>query len=175
MIKIKTKELQKKLGIKLLSNHKSAGFDCASRTGWAVVESKDGETTIDYGFIDVKSKDIYFKFSELIKIFDQYIKSWNCPIIVEDCFFGRNAGTLKLLARIGMIAFVLSNLNNCEVCFLLPSSARAKLKLPSIAKKEVVHKQFEKRLKLHIKDVDAIDAVILGLCGQIDDKGLDLV
>lgn len=175
MITIKTKELEKRLGLKLLKTGKSAGLDCASRTGWSLIESKDGETVIDYGFIDIKAKDHSQKFNDIIKIFDQFIKGWNCSVIIEDCFFSRSVSTLKMLARIGMIGYVLCRINGCEVNFLLPTSARAKLGLPSKAKKEVVHRAFQKRLKLGLKDEDAVDAVVLGLCGQIDDKGLDLL
>lgn len=170
MIKIKTRELEKRLGMRLLENCKSVGIDTASRTGWAYIESKNGETIIDFGFININSKDKYFKFDRLIESFDDLIKHWNCNVIIEDTFFSRNANTLKVLSRIGMIVYVLCKIHKHDAKFILPSVARSSLKFNGTAKKEIVHKQVEEKLKLNVEDVDIVDAIILALCGQINDN-----
>ena len=174
MIEIKTKEFEKRLGLKVKKNFKSVGWDCASRTGWALVKEKEGSVILDYGFIDINSPNSYFKYDEYIKIFDKLIKEWQCTMVVEDTFFGHNVNVLKMLSRIGMIVYVLARLNKLPVSFILPGTARAKLKFKGNAKKEFVHKQIEDRLKLGLKDVDCIDAVVLALCGIVEFEEMDI-
>lgn len=176
MITIKTKDLEKKLGLKIYREAKAVGIDTASRSGWCKIECHDGETTIDYGFVNVKSKDVYFKYDEIIKIFQKLLDSWQCSVVVEDVYFGRSASTLKMLARIGMIVYVLSRLGGWPVRFLLPSTARAGVGFNGTAKKDFVHAQIRDRLGIDFKDVDVIDAFVLALNGVVNKEvgGMDI-
>ncbi len=176
MIKIKTKELEKRLGLKIYPEVKAVGIDTASRSGWCKIECSGGETVIDYGFINVESKDVYFKYNEIIKVFKTLLATWQSSVIVEDVFFGRSAATLKMLTRIGMIVYVLSKLGGWPVRFLLASTARASVGFNGTAKKDFVHKQIRDRLQIDFKDVDVIDAFILALNGIVNKEvgGMDI-
>ena len=174
MIEIKLSKLEKRLGKRFNSSISCVGLDTASRSGWCKISS-DREKDImylDYGYIKVDTKDLYFKLDELIKIFQQLITTWKCKIVIEDVFFGRNVNTLKVLTRIGTICYTLARLGSYQTEFIMAVSARAKLGLKTNVKKEVVHKQFTELLKVDIKDIDIIDAIILALVGLLEPEGL---
>jgi Holliday junction resolvasome RuvABC endonuclease subunit len=176
-MKIPTKILEKRLKKPLKRQHISLGVDTASRTGWATVKTGSVSTIIEVGFIDVKSKSTYFKFDRMIETFSHLLRliqepNYDKDVIIEDVFFGRNVHTTKLLARIGMIVYVLSKLSGLPKQFLLATQARSKLGMKTNVKKHIVHEQLEKKLKLGIKDEDAVDAVILALSGAIKEETL---
>ena len=171
---MKLSVLEKRLGKRLKQDESCVGLDTASRSGWCKIttDSKNDLVKIDYGYIKVDSKDMYFKLDELIKIFSNLIDTWKCQIVIEDVFFGRNVNTLKLLTRIGTICYTLARLKVYKTEFILAVSARSKLGFKTNVKKEVVHEQFSKQLKLEIKDVDIVDAVVLALVGLLEPEGL---
>ena len=176
-MKIKTKVLEQRLNKPLKRNYISLGLDTASRTGWCTIKTGNVNTEIEYGFIDVKSKNMYFKFDQMIDIFGQMLRLMQVPVydkivIIEDVFFGRNVHTTKLLARIGMIVYVLCKLSDLPKTFLLATQARCKIGIKSNLKKVFVHERLEKMLKLGITDEDAVDAVILALAGLIKEDTL---
>jgi Holliday junction resolvasome RuvABC endonuclease subunit len=171
MITIATKELEKRLGFRIRKNSQSVGLDTASRTGWCHIKESENVTTIDYGFIKIDTKDIYYKYDEMINIFKRFIDGWQCNIVIEDVFLGFNVNVMKVLSRIGMIAYVLNKLEGHSCSFLYASTARANLGFKGTGKKEFVHKQISKQLKIDLKDVDAVDAMVLALCGIIE-KGV---
>ena len=73
MIKrIPIKTLESRLNIKIKHNIKVLGIDTAPRrTGWCLLTVGDKVIEIDYGFIEVKSKNRYVTYNELINIFNQ--------------------------------------------------------------------------------------------------------
>lgn len=174
MIKFKIKDLEKKLGKRIKTNSKVIGLDTASRTGWCEIVTTKTEAIVNWGFIKIESKDQYVKYNQLIEIFQKLIKEWNCPIVIEDVFFGRNVNTLKVLARLGMIAYVLAKLDSLSTNFILASTARAKLGFNGIAKKAFVHNQIETRLGITLKDEDIVDAFVLALTGIVIPEGLEV-
>lgn len=174
MIKIKIKDLEKQLGKRIRQNTKVVGLDTASRTGWCEITTSKTEAIINWGFIKIDSKDQYVKYNQLIEIFQKLIKEWNCPIVIEDVFFGRNVNTLKVLARLGMIAYVLAKLGNLPTNFILASTARAKLGFNGIAKKAFVHNQIQTKLKISLEDEDIVDAFVLSLTGIVIPEGLEV-
>ena len=176
-MKIKTKILEQRLKKPLKRKFISLGLDTASRTGWATVKIGTVSTEIDYGFVDVKSKSMYFKFDQMIEIFGQLLRLMQQPlydkvVVIEDVFFGRNVHTTKLLARIGMIVYVLCKLSSLPKYFLLATQARCKIGIKANMKKNFVHERLEQMLKLGITDEDAVDAVILALAGAIKEESL---
>jgi Holliday junction resolvasome RuvABC endonuclease subunit len=174
MIEMKLSSVEKRLGKRLHDDTSCVGLDTASRSGWCkiVTDRKNDKIYLDYGYIKVDTKDMYFKLDELIKIFQQLISTWNCKIVIEDVFFGRNVNTLKVLTRIGTICYTLARLKAHHTEFIMAVSARAKLGLKTNVKKEVVHKQFTELLKIDIKDIDIIDAIVLALGGLLQPEGL---
>lgn len=175
MLKLNTEDLEKKLGKKLKRNFTCLGLDTASRTGWAILQVKDSLTTLDFGVVDVHTKDFYYKYDNLIDIFTDLLnkvfdQKHEKKVIIEDVFFSKNVNTLKILSRIGMIAYVLCYEKGLKKEYLLATQARMKLGFKGNQKKEEIHKQFLERLKLDIKDVDAIDAIILSFAGTILDN-----
>lgn len=178
MITISIKELEKRLERKIEIDSLVFGIDTASRTGWCQIKTDKENAYIDYGFVDIQSKDHYYKYDKMIEFFESLIKkSFLGPptggkVVIEDVFFGRNVNTLKMLARIGMIVYVVTKQIDVPKTFILASTARAKLGFHGTAKKEFVHKQIAKRLKLKITDVDIVDALVLALTGLVSEKGL---
>lgn len=177
MIIIKTKQLEERLGFKLQENCTSVGVDTASRTGWCTIKNRLGEVTIDYGFIDIKAQNAYFKYDQMIGIFSDLLRNVSTGqkeviVVIEDVFFGRNVNTLKMLARYGMIVYTISTQLNLKKHFILASTARAKIGFHGTAKKDFVHKQIADRLKLKLQDEDIVDALVLALTGLVLEKGL---
>jgi Holliday junction resolvasome RuvABC endonuclease subunit len=165
MITIPTKQIEKALGIKVNPFLRCLGVDTASRTGWCMVLTNPDSVQIDYGFIDIKSKDRYFLFNELIRIFSELVKNQDI-IIIEDVFLKFNVNTHSFLARIGMIVYVLAQLNGIkEKRFMWATTARKNLGLKATAKKAIIQQDFTKKLKMQLEDEDIIDAIILALNG----------
>jgi Holliday junction resolvasome RuvABC endonuclease subunit len=178
LIKINKKQFEDRLGFELKDDFISLGVDTASRSGYCIIETTKKDVTLDFGYIDVKSDDRYFKFDKMIEVFSNLInnmsKNKKCVVVIEDTFFSRNANTLKVLTRIGMIVYVLSTLANIDKFFILPTQSRSKLKFSGNVKKQIVHQQIEDRLKLGITDIDIVDGVVLSLCGIVKEKGLPI-
>lgn len=181
-MKIPIETLEEQLNIKLKRNTRSLGVDPASKTGWCLITTTSNTATIDYSFIKIESKDIYFKYDEIVKYFntfigDKFIDDFGTKtniIVIEDTFFGTNINTLKLLTRIGMILYVLAYLAGIEKYYILATQARAKLGLTATGKKQIVHKQLKEKIDLKFDDEDIIDAFILSLCGLIKEEKLDV-
>lgn len=177
MIELDRKNLEKKLCFKLKNNITVLGLDPASRTGWCLISATDNKIKIDYGFLDIDSKDVYFKYDRMIEVFKQYIdnldsKKDNKLVVIEDVFFGRNINTLKMLARIGMIIYVLATLKGIPKYYILATQARCKLKLKGVAKKKEVQEQFLSKVNLELDDNDIVDAIVLALNGLIEEDTL---
>lgn len=180
MIKIERKVLEKKLKKKVISGAVCLGVDTATRAGWCLAEVKDKYVELDFGFINIASKDILEKYNYLITFFDNFLKNKldpkneNCSVVIEDVFFGKNINTLKVLSRIGMIVYVLSWLYKIPRRFVLAITARSYLGFKSNVKKQIVQKQVKETLDLNIEDEDIIDAIVLALNGVLRDNNLDI-
>jgi Holliday junction resolvasome RuvABC endonuclease subunit len=173
MITLSKKQLEAKLKIRLKDNCLSLGIDPASKTGWAIIDIKDGEVNIDYGVIAIDSKDPFFKFNELIKFFESLIQKIKLDkrekvVIIEDCWLGRNVAALKMLARIGMIAYVICYQKDIPRKIISPLGSRSALGFKGKVKKNIFQAEVMERLKFDMTDEDAIDALVLGLNGVIE-------
>ncbi len=172
MLKLKISDLEKKLGKKLKRNFTCLGFDTASRTGWSIFQTKDKDCTLDFGVVNIQTKDFYYKYDNMIQIFgDLLIKlvgQKDRIVIIEDVFFGKNINTLKILSRIGMIVYVLCFIRDIPKIYMLATQARMKLGFKGNQKKEIIHKEFLERLSFDIEDIDVVDAVILSIAGAIE-------
>lgn len=173
MIEISLKELQRRTKVRIKDNCLSLGIDPASKTGWAIIDIKDGNVKIDYGTIHVDTTDMSFKFIQLIDFFDSVLDKIKLDnrsktVIIEDCWFGTNVAVLKMLARIGMIVYVLSYQKKIDREIISPLTARAKLGFKGRVKKHIFQKEVLSKLKFDMTDEDAIDAVVLGLNGVIE-------
>jgi Holliday junction resolvasome RuvABC endonuclease subunit len=179
MITLNKKDLEKKLNLKLKDDVVSIGLDCATRSGICKLTIADEQVTLDYSFLDLrKVKDNFERYDYLIQYFNDYFYKLstidkNTVVVIEDIFFGKSVATLKLLARIGAIAYVIAKLYKLKVILLLASQARNAIGLKN-AKKQVVQKEFLKRIDLKLKDEDAVDAIILSLVGATNKEDLNI-
>lgn len=171
MLTLKIKNIETKLNKKLKKNHITLGIDTASRTGWAIAKTFDDNLIIDYGILDIKSKDKYFKYNQIIDFFDRLI--WNdlnkdSTIIIEDTFYHFNPKMFAFISRIGMIVYTIAELLGIKnKIFITASQARKKLGFKGTLKKEQLHNEFRKRFDIKLIDKDVIDAIILALVGAI--------
>lgn len=168
MIKLNIEEVQNKLKIPIRRCSTSLGLDVASRTGWCVIKSDSETLDIDYGFIKIDSKDIYFKFSRFLQSMRDIIKTEH-RVIIEDSFLGHlNPWTMKTLSKMEGIAYSVAVQKDAEyVEFIMASSARKQVGVKGTSKKIEVYTWLKDTLNLDVKDEDAADAVILALYGLI--------
>lgn len=174
MLTIKTKKLEKAFNIKIIPFITCLGVDTASRTGWCVVSTDPDNVIFKYDFIDVKSKDILARYNYYIEFFSNLPK---CPIVrIEEAHlkFYRGKGAVKSfqkLSRFGMIIYTVNHLKGVkDKKFITASHARKMLDFKGNDKKEIIHKQFIKKLNLKLTDQDIIDAMILSINGVINEK-----
>jgi len=163
LIKLSIAQLQKILQKPIKRHYQSLGLDIATRTGWALIKTNSRTLTLDYGFYKAKTTDLA-RFNEYVQFFWGLIKK-EYHVVIEDCYYKRNAGTLKLLAKLESIAYTIAYLNGCKTEYIEPSTARYKMNCK--AQKDNVHKWILDNLKIDIADEDASDAVILAFCGII--------
>ena len=163
MIKLKINNIEEKLGFKISDRVNVLGIDTASkRTGWCHLWTEEGELYIDYGFINMKSDNLLYKYNSLIDFFNQLTEKKD-KVIIEEVFYSRNVKTVKLLSRVGMIVYQSAYNNGCkDISFLLASQARNGIGLKN-KKKEIVHANFIEKFGIKIGDEDCLDALILAL------------
>lgn len=175
MILSKSK-LEKNLGKKLNDKIFSIGIDTASRAGWATINIKNDDVYVECGFIDIKTQDLYFKYNQLIKSFESLFdvsdpKQYR--LIIEDTFFGKNVNVLKMISRMGMIAYITGKQAGIEdIEFVYPTSSRKKLGIKGTLKKAEVHKELTKIIGVELDDPDISDAIVLALYGIIEEYSL---
>ena len=165
---ISTKKIEKAFGRKVIPSTTCLGVDTASRTGWCKADTLGlNNVTFDYGFINIDSRDKYFKYNRYIDAFKTFEK---CDkVIIEEAFYGLNAKTFQMLSRLGAFAYSAAYLNKVkDIRFILATSARAYLGLKGNAKKAIIQEEFKKRLALKLDDEDIIDAMILSLVGILE-------
>lgn len=169
MLKISISKLEKQLGKLVKQNTTVLGFDTASRSGWCKIVTTDKEVKLDYGFIDIDSKDRNFKFNQMIEIFPNLIKGCD-KVVIEDVFLKFNVMVHSFLSRIGMIVYVISHqLGIKEKDFIWATTARKNIGLKGNAKKEEIHKEFTEKFDIKINDPDIMDAIVLALNGVIQE------
>jgi Holliday junction resolvasome RuvABC endonuclease subunit len=167
MIVLKIKDLEKQLGKLVKRNITCLGVDTASRTGWCIIKTTDKEANIDYGFIDIDSKDRNFKFNQMIDMFPNLIKGCDV-VVIEDVFLKFNVMVHSFLSRIGMIVYVICHQQGIKSKdFIWASTARKNLGLKGNAKKDIIHKEFTEKFGIKIDDEDIMDSIILALNGII--------
>jgi len=172
MLKISNKKLEKAFNKRIKKSVVCLGVDTASRTGWCKAVANDKECTFDYGFINVNSKDKYFKYSQYIEILDGII-SKDEDLIIEETFCGINIKSFQLLSRLGGFVYAVAHLKGVQhKKFILATTARKFLGFKGNAKKEIIQKQFIKKLGIEIDDEDVIDAIILALNGILEERTL---
>jgi len=171
MLKLTKKTVEKRLNLKLhKGNRISLGLDTATRTGWCVAQVTDKYVEFDYGFIDLSILEQDLRYERFIDILSSILSERINLVVVEDCFFGHNVHTLKLLARLGMVAFTLAYQQHIPRIFLSAAQARKRLGFKGTAKKKLVQQAFLSRMELKIDDPDIVDAMILSLSGLVDGK-----
>jgi len=164
---IENKKIEEAFGRKVIPNISSLGVDTASRSGWCKIITSKDNISIDYGFVDVKSTDKYFKYNRYIEIFSQMVNT--DKLIIEESFLQYNPKTFQMLSRLGGFIYAIAHLHGQQdKRFLLATSARKFLGLKGNGKKVDVQKDFKERLGLKLTDEDIIDAMILALNGVLE-------
>jgi len=169
MIKLDRKKIEESLGKKLENSVISYGIDTASRAGWASITTDKDNVYIDCGFIDIISKDLYFKYNQLIKAFTSLFKvnePKNYKLVIEDTYFGKNVNVLKMISRMGMIVYICGKQAGIEdIQFVYPTTSRKHIGIKGTLKKVEVHKELSKLLGISLPDPDIADAIVLALVG----------
>ena len=164
MITLTNQQIKKAFNRTLIPNISCLGVDTASRTGWANATTETDTVKIEYGFVDIDSKDKYYKYNKIIEFFANFPRT--DKVIVEETFYGRNVKTFQMLSRLGGFIYAIAHLKKLpHKEFLLATTARKILGFCGNAKKEIIQDEFRKRLELTITDNDIIDAIILALIG----------
>lgn len=162
--------IEKSLRIKLLKNNQAFGFDGAGRTGWCIAKTNDKSVTLEYGFIDLRKVQVPEKYKMIGDIFKELITKKQ-RVIIEEAFLGFNPRTALMLARIGAIAYYIACEKECSyIKFLTAGQARKRIGIKGNSKKVDAQNQFKRRLRIKLDDDDIVDAMILALCGLIEEK-----
>ena len=179
--KIAIKTIEEKLGKKLKSNLISLGWDVAGHsTGIALIRTTESYLILERTHKINVPKNI--KELDTIDLFIEQLDSFKNEIsqqykldenIIENCFFGRNVGTLKLLARCGILVYDRFRGLSKKSELIMPKSARSKLGFKSekgIKGKELknaIVNFINNLLNLELTDNDICDAIVLALNGVI--------
>ena len=169
----KIKDLEVRLGKKIKKNGSAIGIDTASRTGWALVKTTQNLIFFSYGVVDIQSKDRLFKYNKFIEFFEALFYNWantKTTVVIEDTFFRHNPHMYAMISRFGAIVYTIAHLFGYKnKIFIRANSARAKIGLTGNAKKTQIQKQLKEKLNLDIEDKDVLDAIVLALCGLIEE------
>lgn len=173
MIELKRVDLERALNIKFKKHGTCLGVDTASKTGWCIAKIKGNNVTLDFSVIEIKSKNIYFKYNQMLDQFESLINGNydnDFNVIIEEVYVGRNRKGAITLARFGMIVYSIAHKYGVPKKFVSAVTARASLGLPHNSKKDIVQEDFIRKTQLKIQDPDVIDAVILALNGLVEEK-----
>ena len=167
-MKLKIKDLEKKLNKKIKINYKVVGLDTAKKTGVCFIK-----TTKDYIYIDwCKLEFDYNNQEEMLKNmfreFGQLFSDENLDII-EEVFVGFSRTGSIHLAKMGTIAIAQCINKNINFKLILAKSARAKFFVLDSKKWKGKTKQavgnYLESIEIKTDDEDVNDAIILALCG----------
>ncbi|MHA2013318.1 MAG: crossover junction endodeoxyribonuclease RuvC [Candidatus Helarchaeota archaeon] len=174
-MKIKIKDLEKKLGYKIKKNFISVGFDCATTTGVGIISTTKTYAIIDWTLIKFETNNKQELYKRMYQEFKKCISPDTDCCVVEDVFFGMNPDTTIKLSRFG--GLVLANAIDKKVHFetIGAKSARAKLFKLDYKKYKGKSKQavadYLKKLGIKIEEDNVADGLILAILGVID--GID--
>ena len=180
--KINLNLVEKQLQCKLLHNIVVIGFDVAGHeTGIVILR-----TTNTYLIVEKFHKlSIPSKIKEIddIDLFTEQLDSFKNKMsrqykfdktIIENCFLKWNVGTLKLLARCGILVYDRFKSISRNAYFIMPVSARSIInfkkshkKIKGSALKKEIIQYINKSLQLQITDDNIADAIVLALSGLI--------
>ena len=167
-MKIETAE--KRLNRDFKKNTVVLGLDTAfRRTGWCLLTTNDKDVKIEHGFINMDSKDKYYTYNNVIKVFSSLIKPGQ-KVMIEDTFFRFNANMFKKISRVGAVAYTIAHLKGCKAEYLLATQARKRIGIKATMKKKLVQAQFKKQMKLTLNDEDIIDAMIVAFAGLVEEN-----
>ena len=170
-MKLKTKLIEKAFKGKVIPFITVMGIDTASRTGWCKATTAPDYVTFDYNFTDIKTRDKYYKYNQYIDIFTNLLKSEIDIIVIEETYYSKNVKTFQLLSRLGGFVYAAAHTVGIkDKRFILATSARKKLGFKGNLKKQIIQKQFIKKLKIKIDDEDIIDAMVLAMNGILEEK-----
>lgn len=166
---ISIEELEEKIGKKIVKNTLSLGIDVASRTGWAIAKTSDEYVEFNYNFVDIDSKDFYFKLSKLIEYFQSIFNSFTPDVVViEDSFLKFNVRVLSFLSKMEGALYTLSKIAGIKrIFFVFATTARKNLGIKGTCKKPEIKAWLKENLDLELCDEDAADAIVLALNGVI--------
>ena len=181
--KWKISEIEEKIGKKLKRNTTTIGFDVAKKnTGIAVLITLSSTLyitklhTINNAKGDLKKYDSIAGMTYFIGELNNFISNTKTKgykiFIIEDCFFGKNANTLKILARFSALTWRELKHIADKIYFKLATTARSQVGFKkdknSKKKSKIQVKDFVNNLfGLTLKDDNQTDAIVLALSGLI--------
>lgn len=175
MMKISVNRLETIFGKKVKLNLSVLGVDTSTRTGFCKIKSTEKFVTFEYGFIELEGHDKTYRYNQFIDLFKELIHDIDV-MVIEDTFLRFNVKVFQLLTRLGGFVYAIGRMLGIKhIEYITPKASRAFLGLDCKAKKEVVQTELKEKFKeLSITDDDALDAVVLALCGLLEDNKLDV-
>jgi len=180
--KINIESVEAFIGRDIKRNVISIGFDVAEHeTGIAIIRTTDSylilekvhKFSIPKKVTELDALDLFL--SQLddfkLKMSQEYKFDEN---VIENCFFGRNVNTTKLLARCSGYVYDRFRGISKHSQLIMPISARAKIRFkksnksikgPKLKKEIITY--VNEILGTEITDNDIADGVVLALCGVI--------
>jgi len=140
------------------------------RTGWAVIDSTNTLSLLEYGLIETKSTDPLPK--RLYKIFDELmaISSRLMPkrMVVEKFYPGKNLTTVEGVYQARGVVLASAGFTGCEV--IEPTATQVKLSITGSGKasKDDVQIMVERLLNIKqpIRPDDVVDAIACAIAGS---------
>ena len=184
----KIKDIEKKLGFKLLRNTYTLGIDTASTTGLAILETDNKSLKIKTSIFKLpvvkKTDELSDKFVEKLEFMLRTIrdfkknefgkkKATKTVLVLENSFLGCNPVTFGLLRMLCGIIFAELFDNFEKIKIIFPMSARKNIGFKSQLKRGTKREEKKKELIDFVnnifgteeKDDNIIDAIILALNG----------
>jgi hypothetical protein len=188
MPNFKIRDIEKKLGFKLLRNTYTLGIDTASTTGLAILETDNKSLKIKTSIFKLptvkKSDELSDKFVEKLEFMLRAIrdfkknefgkkKATKTVLVLENSFLGCNPVTFGLLRMLCGIIFAELFDNFEEVKIIFPMSARKNIGFKSQLKRGTKRQEKKKELIDFINNIfgteetddNIVDALILALNG----------
>lgn len=173
-LKFNIVDIETEFGLRIKHNALCIGLDTASKTGYCIAKTNSKTMTFDTGYFIVDVKNIKDKklrrriyaeqiYKNLKKLFVDNVYD---TAVIEDVYHGVNAHTTILLARIGGIAYALTQQYATKTTiWKTASEARKTLGLKGTGKKVEICEAVNNILGTNIKNDDVIDAIVLALNG----------
>lgn len=170
-------KVEDRFKIKIRRNATCLGLDTASKTGVCEARTDEENIYLSIGFINIdvskiadKAQKNELRYNMFYEKLNEIIKEQDI-VVIEDVFFGRNVQSLILLSRIGAISYCIAKVKKIKrIQWHTAVQARKKLGLPCNKKKEVVHAEFCKRLRLKkVTNEDEVDSILLSIVGLLEE------